>query len=154
MDVYDKTKTKKLTSYDLRKGYLKPDTLTIHHEATREIKEVFHYITIAEYPNGGRDRKKIIDIPYAPAKPAYDEPQNILVYIPYTKDQLEEIKLNKLRTDRISILDAFDKWEKAVLRNREEDNSDIMNWFQNILDLQEEAFENIPERILYYKVDK
>lgn len=153
MDVYNKNRTKKLDSYDLNKGYLKQDTLIIHHEAVEEVKEISHYITVTEYPNGGRDRRKIIDTPYIAAKPAYDEPQPILVYIPYTKKQLEEINLNKLRSNRKTLLDAFDKWEKAVLRNREEDDPDIMEWFQSILDLNEEAFENIPERILYYKVD-
>ena len=47
-------------------------------------------------------------------------------------------------------LEAFDKWEKAVLRGREEDSEDIMFWYRNLLDLKEETFNNVPERIKYY----
>ena len=56
------------------------------------------------------------------------------------------------RKKRDTIFPAFDLWEKAVLRGREEDSPEIMQWYQDILDLKEDAFkeENIPERIKYY----
>lgn len=61
----------------------------------------------------------------------------------------EEIKA-ELRIKREPLLEAFDKWEKAVLRNREQDSVVIMGWYQDLLDLIPSAFENIPERIKYY----
>lgn len=57
---------------------------------------------------------------------------------------------DELRLQREPLLEAFDKWEKAVLRNREQDSVVIMGWYQDILDLIPSAFENIPERIKYY----
>lgn len=61
----------------------------------------------------------------------------------------EELK-NILRAKRNSLLNAFDKWEKAVLRGREKDKEYIMSWYYDLLDLKEYAFENIPEEIKYY----
>lgn len=61
----------------------------------------------------------------------------------------EELK-NMLRAKRNSLLNAFDKWEKAVLRGREEDKGYIMAWYYDLLDLKEYAFENVPEEIKYY----
>lgn len=61
----------------------------------------------------------------------------------------EELK-NMLRAKRNSLLNAFDKWEKAVLRGREEDKGYIMAWYYDLLDLKENAFENVPEEIKYY----
>ncbi len=69
-------------------------------------------------------------------------------------DSLEEAKEKAkkvyLRDDRIALLDAFDIWEKAVIRGRELDSTEIMDWYNDILDLKESAFENIPDRIKHY----
>ena len=83
-------------------------------------------------------------------------------YIEITKDEYDKI-LNSvtltpceeeykehLRNQRKPLLNAFDKWEKAVLRGREVDSEEIMNWYESILDLEESAFVNVPQRINYY----
>ena len=57
---------------------------------------------------------------------------------------------DELRARREPLLEAFDKWEKAVLRGREQDSVVIMGWYQDLLDLVPSAFENIPERVQYY----
>lgn len=57
---------------------------------------------------------------------------------------------DELRVRREPLLEAFDKWEKAVLREREQDSVVIMGWYQDLLDLVPSAFENIPERVQYY----
>lgn len=71
------------------------------------------------------------------------------IVVPRLQPTAEEIKA-KLRIQRESLLVAFDKWEKAVLRDREQDDYLIMLWYQDLLDLKESAFENIPERVRYY----
>ena len=65
---------------------------------------------------------------------------------------MTDIEKMLLRSKRYFLLQAFDKWEKAVLRGREVEDDTIMQWYQDILDLKESAFEeaNIPERIKYY----
>lgn len=92
MRVFNEDKTQELKEYDLNKGHLELDKLFIrHHEAVEEIKEQWHYETIAEYPNGGRDVSKVIDVPYQAPKEAFDEYEDIYVYIHYTDEELEEL---------------------------------------------------------------
>jgi hypothetical protein len=63
MKIYNKDKTEIIVNPDLSKGYLKEDIIVNHIEAVEAVKEVFHYEVIKEYPNGGKDVKKVIDIP-------------------------------------------------------------------------------------------
>ena len=92
MRVFNEDKTQELKEYDLNKGHLELDKLFIrHHKAVEEIKEQWHYETIAEYPNGGKDVEKIIDVPYQAPQEAFDEYEDIYVYIPYTYEELEEL---------------------------------------------------------------
>lgn len=98
MKVYNQAKTQELQTYDLKKGYLKSDRiLKSHHEATEEIAEVSHYETVAEYPNGGKDIKKVIDTPFTPAREAYDEYEDIRVYVPYTEKELARMEITELK---------------------------------------------------------
>lgn len=94
---------------DLTLGYLRPGTRTEHHEAVEGVQEVWHYETIAEYPNGGKDIRKVVDVPGVEAKPAWDEEIQIQVYLPYTQDELDrmEAERNKPTTEeRIQQLEA------------------------------------------------
>lgn len=86
MRIFDETKTIELIDYDLAKGYLKDDSLFIqHHEAIAAVAETGHYHTVASYPNGGKVVEWVIDIPEIKAQEAYDEYEDIQVYIPYTE---------------------------------------------------------------------
>lgn len=73
---------------DLTKGYLKQETQTVHHDAVEAVEEVSHYETIAEYPNGGKDVRKVIDVPGVEARDAYDEEVEVQVYHHYTAAEL------------------------------------------------------------------
>lgn len=74
---------------DLTKGYIKPETQTIHHDAVEGVEEVWHY-EFKTYPNGGKDRWKVVDVPGVAAKDAYDEEVEVQRYILYTADELAE----------------------------------------------------------------
>lgn len=73
---------------DLTKGYLKDETQTIHHDAVQAVAEVSHYETIAEYPNGGKDVERVVDVPGVEAKDAWDEKIEVQVYHLYTTEEL------------------------------------------------------------------
>lgn len=73
---------------DLTKGYLKQETQTVHHDAVEAVEEVSHYETIAEYPNGGKDVRKVVDVPGVAAKEAYDEEVEVQRYVLYTAEEL------------------------------------------------------------------
>lgn len=85
-----------------RKGRLVPDrVLVCCHEAVPEQKEEFHFEVAREFPNGGREVRKIIDRPGIPAKPAWEEFEEILRYVPYTPAE------KCLATDRAADTDAL-----------------------------------------------
>ena len=98
MTVYNETKTTIITEYDLTKGYLKADKLFIaHHDARPAVKEQGHYETIATYANGGKDVEWVVDVEGAEERAAYDEYEDIQVYIPYTEKQLAEFEIAELK---------------------------------------------------------
>ena len=94
---------------DLTLGYLRPGTRTEHHGAVEGMTEVWHYETVAEYPNGGKDVQKVVDVPGVEAREARDEEIPIQIYVPYTQEELDRIEAerNKPTTEeRIQQLEA------------------------------------------------
>lgn len=77
-----------IESPDLALGYLADDTEPVEHPAVEGVEEVSHYETVAEYPNDGKDVRKIIDTPGVAAKPAWIEQVPIQRYIRYTAEEL------------------------------------------------------------------
>ena len=73
---------------DLTLGYLTDDTEEVTHPAVEGVEEVSHYETVAEYPNGGRDVRKVIDVSGVPAQAAWTEQVPIQKYIRYTAEEL------------------------------------------------------------------
>lgn len=83
---------RELTSPDMALGRLAEEKILVaHHDAVEAVEEQWHYETIAEYPNGGRDVRKVIDVPGVDAMEAWDEYEDILRYIPYTPEELAEM---------------------------------------------------------------
>lgn len=72
---------------DLTLGYLKDDPEIIHHEAVEAVEQVTHY-EYKTYPNGGRDRITVVDVPGVAGKDAWDETIERQRYILYTADEL------------------------------------------------------------------
>ena len=73
---------------DLTLGYLTTSTEEVTHPAVEGVEEVNHYETVAEYPNGGRDVRKVIDVPGVPAQAAWIEQVPVQRYIRYTEEEL------------------------------------------------------------------
>ena len=73
---------------DLTLGYLTDDTQPLEHPAQEAVAEVAHYETVAEYPGGGRDVQRVVDVPGVPARPAWTEQLPIKRYIRYTTEEL------------------------------------------------------------------
>lgn len=89
---------------DLTLGYLVDDTEPVEHPAVEGVDEVSHYETVAEYPNGGRDVRKIIDVPGVPAQAAWTEQIPVQRYIRYTAEELaaqEEARKKQEAKDKL-----------------------------------------------------
>ena len=92
---------------NLELGYLMPESIiSIHHEAIEETKEVGHYEVIAEYPNGGKDVKWVIDVPGIEAKEAWDEYEDIQRYVLYTEEELAARDAEKKAKEEEAMLNA------------------------------------------------
>ena len=107
MKIYNQSKTEILENPDLEKGYLKQDKIvTKIIPAQEEVKEQFHY-EYKEYPNGGKDQIKVVDVAYKPAKPETYEYEDIEVYVPYSDKELAQIEIGKLKQE-------LAKWKEDV----------------------------------------
>lgn len=144
MKVYNENKTEILEIYDLELGYLKYDKIfKEHHEAVPEISAITvemkiaeimasggkveeiggkQYEVIEEFPNGGKTVEEIKETPAIPIKEAYDEYEDIKVYIPYTTEQLAERKQQKYEDRVVELLRKKYSLnqELAILRQRDE----------------------------------
>lgn len=105
MEIYNEN-MERIENPDLKLGHLKPGIRTEHHEAVQGVQEVWHYETIAEYQNGGKDIRKVIDVPGVAAKPAWDEEIAIQIYVPYTQEELERIEAEKNAPTQLDRIDA------------------------------------------------
>ena len=146
MKVFNETKTDVLESYDLALGYLKSDKLFVeHHEAAEERQGEGHYETLTEYPNGGKDVEWVWDIEPQEAREAYDEYEDIQVYIPYTPEELAERELTVLRGRRASecfpVVNRGKLWYDRLTSDQEIELSD---WYNAWLDVTETK--SIPDR--------
>jgi hypothetical protein len=88
MRIFNEDKTIELTEVDEAIGYLKEDVIETDIPEQKEVLEKWHYEVIAEYPNGGKDVKKVVDVEGKPYIPAHTEREEIWVYIPYTAEEL------------------------------------------------------------------
>ena len=93
-EVYDQ-QGNLLTEYDLDLGRLESSTRTVHHPAIEGVEEEWHWETVREYPNGGRDVRKVIDVAGVKAQEAWDEEIPIRIYIPYAPEELAAMEAER-----------------------------------------------------------
>ena len=95
---------------DLSLGHLvEEEVFVAHHPAVEEVPEQWHYETIQEYPGGGKDVVKVVDVPGVEAKDAWDEYETIKRYVPYTEEELAALdaKRNKPTLEsRVDVLET------------------------------------------------
>ena len=107
---------------DLTAGYLAADTEAVEHPAQDAVEELSHYETVAEYPNGGKDVRKVIDRAAVPAAPAWTEQLPIQRYIRYTAEELA--RREKEQQEARQKQEALDKLPQT-LEALQEDNKTL-----------------------------
>lgn len=111
---------------DLELGWLKNETKIVHHDAVEGVEEVSHYETIREYPNGGKDVKKVVDVKAVPAQDAYDEEVAFMRYIKYTAEELAKKKAEKEKQEeRQKAVDTLPE-TLAALQSAQTDTDTLM----------------------------
>lgn len=106
MKIYNE-KMERLEKPDLSAGWLEERVHTIHHAAVKAVEEIWHHEVIAEYPNGGRDVRRVIDRPGVEEKEAWDEHVEIQIYHPYTAEELAERAQKPTLEERMSKLEEM-----------------------------------------------
>ena len=89
---------------DLTLGYLTTSTEEVTHPAVEGVEEQWHWETVTEYPNGGRDVQKIVDRPGVQAQEEWVEKVPIQKYIRYTAEELaaqEEARKKQEAMDKL-----------------------------------------------------
>lgn len=115
---------------DLTKGYLKPETRTVHHDAVEGVEEVSHYET-ETLPDGapaiyydadgrekGRDVRKVVDVPGVDPQPAWDEEVPVQRYILYTAEELAAQAEAKKKAEEAAAAEAKKKAELETVPGR------------------------------------
>ena len=129
---------------DLSKGKLESDTLIEHIPEQQEIQEQWHYRTIKEYSNGGKDVEKVIDVVGQPYIAEHDEVEDILVYKPYSEQEIKAIKNNNRISELKQKLQETDykaiKYSEGELSAEEyaETKAQRRAWREEINKLEEE----------------
>lgn len=96
MRVLDE-KGNEIVDPDLELGRLEHDTVTKHHPETPEVPLLTRREVLWENPEdpGNNLYTTVVVQEHVPAKPAWDEEEPILRYIPYTEAELAEIAARK-----------------------------------------------------------
>ena len=89
---------------DLTAGYLVADTEEILHPAQEAVEEEWHWETVAEYPNGGKDVRKVIDREGTDAQEEWVEQVPVQRYIRYTDEELAEQEAEKKKAEQAARL--------------------------------------------------
>ena len=108
-----------IESPDLTLGYLTDDTEEVTHPAVEGVEELFHYETVAEYPGGGRDVRRVVDVPGVPGREAWTEQVPIQRYVRYTAEELaaqeEERKKAEAREKLPERVDAIETANNDII---------------------------------------
>lgn len=156
MKIYNSDQAQELNTneLDFEKGYLKPDKKFVQHHEAVEARNAVYKDRVEKLPNGSTQVWKDLILPAVEAKEAYDEYEDIQVYVPYSAEELKEHRLTTLRSRRENLLVSFDKYKSNVDYGIEPEteiqHENMIAWYKDLLDLKEYAFNNIPERIKYY----
>lgn len=115
MRVLDKNGVELTESAELyEQGTLVPEIIqSVFHEAVEAVEEVWHYETTKEFPNGGKEVRKVIDVPGQRKADAWWENEEILRFTPFTEEELLARKASsmtaELRSTDTAVLEALEK---------------------------------------------
>ena len=109
---------------DLTLGYLVDDTEPVEHPAVEGVEEVSHYETVTEHPGGGRDVRKVIDVPGVPAQAAWTEQVPVQRYIRYTEEELAAREKERKKAEAREKLPETVATLQAALADADEMNVD------------------------------
>lgn len=94
------------STIDREAGHLVSDTITIEHPAVEAVEEQGHYVTIAEYPNGGKDVEWVVDVAGVKGCEAWTETEEIMRYVAYTEEELAAMEAERNAPSQLDRVEA------------------------------------------------
>lgn len=129
--IFNQGKTQEIVEPDLSLGYLQDDTLFIaHHDAIEAVEEIAHYEK-KELSNGASSYTRVIDVAGVAAKEAWDEYEDIFIYIPYSEAELLTRRQDELRVRRAA--ECFPIVNRGVLwyeKLTTEQKTELSVWYE------------------------
>jgi len=123
MRIFDETKTYEISHKQINyeKGYLKPDKRFVQHHEAVEPKQAVYSDRVECLPNGSTQIWKDLVTPAVEAKEAYDEYEDIQVYVPYTEEELQERandkRHNELKAELAKIKEDIEQETFGLVRD-------------------------------------
>ena len=124
MKIIDDKTGLEIQNPDLTQGWLHDETEAVEHPAQEGVPELSHYETVAEYPSGGRDVRKVIDREGIPARDAWTEQVPIQRYILFTAEELAEQEAERRKQAEREALPDTVKALQAALEDADALNVD------------------------------
>ena len=97
---------------DLTLGYLTSSTEEIPPPAVEGVEEQWHWETVTEYPNGGMDVQRVVDVLGVQAQEEWVEQVPIQKYIRYTAEELAQREKEKQEAQQRQ--EALDKLPETL----------------------------------------
>lgn len=102
---------------DLSLGHLKEyRRLAAHHDAIEYQPPVYNEVVVKEYNNGGVLKERKLVTPAVKAQDAWDEYEDVLLYVLYTEEELAAIEEEKKRQEEEAA--KVEEAAKAAVRER------------------------------------
>ena len=159
MKIYNEAKTQELKDPDFSLGKLVEDRLFVaHHDAVpavigktseelakemeaqgaetffSDLRGLWYYVD-KKFDNGGRSVKAINPVRAVPEKEAWDEYEDIFVYIPYTATELVDLQREELRqrrsTECFPIINRGALWYEKLTSDQ---RAELSEWYEKWLD--------------------
>lgn len=122
MKIYNQEKTQELNKeeLDFENGYLKSDTILVHHEAVLPQMAIYNVREVKE-ENGGISVYKDLVTPEVEGKDAYDDYEEIQVFVPYTAEELQERAEKKrhaeLKAELVKVMEDIGQEQLGFVRD-------------------------------------
>lgn len=129
MKIYNEAKTRELEAVevDLNKGYLRSDKIVVAHHESVEAKAAVYVDRVEKLDNGSVQIWKELVTPAVEANEAYDDYEEIQVYVLYTVDEIQKLyesKVDRLIRERYTL-----SQELAILRQQESKSDEYKEYF-------------------------
>lgn len=136
MKIFNETKTQELNieELDFEKCYLKPDKLFIKHHEAVEAKEAVFKDRVEILPNGSKQVWKDLVTPAVEAKAAYDEYEDIQVYVTYTESERKDRLRRRRETECFPVINRGQLWYDTLTT---ENKNELKEWYLAWLNVTE-----------------